>query len=146
VIKIKYKKFKKSEKDETLIYGTLLISEKAYLYSVSTLLFGHKNKLQIDLGDLQNEKERMSSFLQSNLTVNVDSGRDKLVVDAEELSVLELQRVVAKYVRRHNLSRTHWVSVEDKTVKINRFKGSEKKKEKHNKSKPHQNIAQSWGL
>lgn len=114
---------------------------------MSTLLFGHKNRLQIDLGDLQNEKESLSSFLHSNLTVSVNSGRDKLVLDSEEeLSVLELQRVVAKYVRRHNLSRTHWVSVEDKTVKINRFKGSEKKKEKHNKSKPHQNITQSWGL
>jgi len=113
---------------------------------VITLLFGHKNRLQIDLGDLQNEKERLSSFLKSNLTVSVSSGGDKLVVDSEELSVLELQRVVVKYVRRHNLSRTHWVSVENKTVKINRFKGSEKKKEKHNKSKPHQNITQSWGL
>jgi hypothetical protein len=113
---------------------------------VNTLLFGHKNRLQIDLGDLQNEKERLSSFLQSNLNVSVDPAGTKLVLDSEKVSVLELQQVVTKYVHRHNLSRTHWVSVEDKTVKINRFKGHEKKKEKHGKSKPHQNITQSWGL
>jgi hypothetical protein len=112
---------------------------------VSTLLFGHKNRLQVDVGDLQNEKECLSNFLQSNLNVSVAPVENKLIVDSEKLSVLELQKVVAKYVYRHNFSRTHWVSVQDKTVKINRFKGA-KKKEKHEKSTPHQNITQSWGL
>ena len=109
------------------------------------LLFGHKNRLQVDVGDLQNEEECLSNFLQSNLNVSVASVENKLIVNSEKLSVLELQKVVAKYVYRHNFSRTHWVSVQDKTVKINRFKGA-KKKEKHKKSTPHQNITQSWGL
>lgn len=108
------------------------------------MLFGHKNRLQVDVGDLQNEKEHLSNFLQSNLNVSVAPVENKLIVNSEKLSVLELQRVVAKYVYRHNFSRTHWVSVQDKTVKINRFKGA--KKEKHKKSTPHQNITQSWGL
>ena len=44
------------------------------------LLFRHKNKieLQVDLGDLDNEKERLSSFLQSNLQVSVTSSNNKL--------------------------------------------------------------------
>lgn len=112
---------------------------------MSTLLFGHKNRLQVDVGDLQNEKDNLSNFLQSNLIVPVASVENKLIVNSEKLSVLELQQVVAKYVYRHNFGRTHWVSVQDKTVKINRFKGT-KKKEKHKKSTPHQNITQSWGL
>ncbi len=97
------------------------------------------------MGDLQNEKEPLSNFLQSNLDVSVAPVENKLIVNSEKLSVLELHQVVAKYVYRHNLSRTHFVSVQDKTVKINRFKGS-KKKEKHKKSTPRQNITQSWGL
>ncbi len=109
------------------------------------MLFGHKNRFQVDFGDLQNEKEGLSNFLQSNLKVSVASDENKLIVNSEKLSVLELQQAVAKYVYRHNLSRTHWVSVQDKTVKINRFKGA-KKKEKPKKSTPHQNVTQSWGL
>ena len=97
------------------------------------------------MGDLQNEKENLSNFLQSNLNVSVAPVENKLIVNSEKLSVLELQQIVAKYVYRHNLSRTHFVSIQDKTVKINRFKGA-KKKEKHKKSTPHQNITQSWGL
>jgi hypothetical protein len=113
---------------------------------VSTLLFGHKKRFQVDLGDLQNEKEHLVIFLHSNLNVPVTPTENKLILDSEKLSVIELQQAVTKYVHRHNLSRTHWVSAQNETVKINRFHGSEKKKEKHNKSAPHQNIAQSWGL
>ena len=113
---------------------------------MSTLFFGHKHRFQVDLGDLQDEKERMSSFLQSNLNVPVALVENKIIVDSEKLSVLLVQQAVTKYVHRHNLSRTHWVSAQNETVKINRFKGSGKKKEKHDKSSPHQNIAQSWGL
>ena len=124
----------------------LLISKQPNLNGVSAMLFGHKNRFQVDLGDLQNEKEHLASFLQSNLNVSVASAESKLVVDSEKLSVLELQQAVAKYIHRHNLSRTHWVSIQDKTVKINRFKGTDKKKEKHKKSSPHQSISQSWGI
>ncbi len=109
------------------------------------MLFGHKNRLQVDLGDLGNEKEHLAAFLQSNLNVSVAPAEDKLIVDSEKLSVVELEQTVAKYVHRHNLSRTHWVSIHDKTVKINRFKGHEKKKAKHDE-KPHQTLTQSWGL
>ena len=48
----------------------------------------------------------------------------------------ELQHVVNKFVYHRDLNGTHWVSVEGATIKINRFKGIEKK-EKHEKEPPH---------
>jgi hypothetical protein len=113
---------------------------------VSHLLFGHKNRLQLDLGDLQNEKEKLSSFLQSNLNVPLTSAKNMLIVNSEKVCAYEMQRIVTKYVYRHNLNSTHWVSVEGTTVKIKRFKGNEKKKEKHKKNSLHQTPTQSWGL
>jgi hypothetical protein len=100
----------------------------------------------VDLGDLQNEKEQLSTFLQSNLNVSVTPAENKLIVNSEKLPVWDLQQAVVKFVHRHNFSSTHWVSAEGTTVKINRFKGTEKKKEKRKKSGPHQNVVQSWGL
>jgi hypothetical protein len=98
------------------------------------------------MGDLQNEKANLTSFLQSTLNVSaVAQGENKLTVDSEKLTVLELHQAVTKYIHRHNLSRTHYASVQDKTVKINRFEGSKKKKEKHSKNAS-QSITQSWGL
>ncbi len=114
------------------------------------MLFGHKNKpqmeLQVDLGDLQSEKENLTSFLQLHLKVSVSQVEDKLRVDSEKVSAQELQHVVTKFVYHRDLNGTHWVSVEGATVKINRFKGIDKKKEKHEKEPPHQTAAQSWGL
>jgi hypothetical protein len=78
--------------------------------------------------------------------MTIKSDKNKLIVKSEKLSAWEMQRLVTKYVHRHNFSRTHWVSVEGSTVKINRFKVIEKKKEKHKKRTPHQSLTQSWGL
>jgi hypothetical protein len=114
------------------------------------LLFGHKNKpqigLQVDLGDLQEEKDNLSRFLQLHLKVPVATVEANLMVDSEKLTPQELQHAVTKFVYHRNLNGTHWVSVEGATVKINRFKGTEKKKEKHKKNQPHQTLTQSWGL
>jgi hypothetical protein len=115
------------------------------------LLFGHKDKrqaeLQVDLGDLENEKEHLSSFLKSHLKVSVTaSGGNKLRVNSEKLSLQELQHAMTKFVYHRNLNNTHWVSANGTTVKINRFKGKEKKKEKQKKDSLHQTPAQSWGL
>ena len=113
------------------------------------LFFGRKNgrqiELQVDLGDLQNEKEQLTSFLQSHLQVSVSPHGNKLEVKSEKLSGQELRRVVTKFTYR-NFNNTHWVSVEGTTVKINRFKRTAKKTEKHKRSAPHQTEIQSWGI
>ena len=114
------------------------------------MLFRHKNKpqtgLKVDLGDLQKEKEHLTSFLYSHLKVTVSEVQDKLTVDSEKLSPQELQHLVTKFVYHRNLNSTHWVSLEGTTVKINRFKGTGKKTEKTKKEPPHQTAVQSWGL
>ena len=114
------------------------------------MLFRQKNrdqtKFEVDLGDLQNEREHLSSFLQSKLKVPVAPVGKKLTVNSEKLSAQELQRVVTKFVYHRNFSNTHWVAIEGTTIKINRFKGAAKKTEKHKKSMPHQTATQSWGL
>ena len=111
------------------------------------MLFRHKNRLQVDLGDLQNEKEHLFSFLQSKLKVSVTPVGNKLTVNSEKLSARELQHVVTKFVYRRKFNSTHWVSIKGTTVKINRFKGKAKKNEKHKKNtSPHKTAIQSWGL
>jgi hypothetical protein len=114
------------------------------------LIFGHKNKpkkeLQVDLGDLKNEKERLSSFLQLHFKVTVSPVEDRLRLDSEKVSLQELQHMVNKFVYHRNLNSTHWVSVKGETIKFNTFEGNDKKKEKNVKEPPHQTAAQSWGL
>ena len=115
------------------------------------MLFRHNDerqiKLRVDLSDLQNEKERLSSFLQSKLKVIISPSRKKLTVKSEKLSVKKLHHVVSKFIYRRNLNNTHWVSIEGTTVKINRFKNKSKKKKKQKENtSPHQTAIQSWGL
>ena len=113
------------------------------------MFFGPKNKpqneLQVDLGDLQNEKENLTIFLQLHIKVSVSQVEDKLKVDSKKVSVQELQHVVNKFVYHRDLNNTHWVSAEGATVKINKLNVIEEK-EKHEKEPPHQTAAQSWGL
>ncbi|MGE5187545.1 MAG: hypothetical protein ACM3JE_00805 [Betaproteobacteria bacterium] len=113
------------------------------------MVFGHKNKsqseLKVDLGDLQNEKENLTIFLQLHLKVPVSSDENKLRVDSEKMSPQELQHVVNKFVYHRDLNNTHWVSVEGTTIRINKINFHEKKK-KHEKEPPHQTAVQSWGL
>jgi len=96
------------------------------------------------MGDLQDEKNHLINYIQVHLKVAAIPGRDKLVVESENVTLSDLHHAVKKYVAsRHGV--THYVSLEGSTVKINRFKGREKKKEKHDKGF-HQTPTQSWGL
>lgn len=94
----------------------------------------HKNKLQVDLGELKSEKENLTNFLHTKLKVNVTQTENKLVVDSETIPAQELQRLVTKFVYRRNLNTTHWASLDGKTVKIQTFNKGNKKPEKPNKN------------
>jgi hypothetical protein len=98
------------------------------------------------MGDLQNERENLVAFLQSHLKLPISQDHGRLAVESETLSVKDLQHIVTKFVYRRNLNSSHWVSIEDRIVKINRFKAETKKKEKGKREPPHQTITQSWGL
>ena len=126
---------------ETFLSAHFFNIRAAYFYRGRDIV-----ELRVDMGDLQSEKERLSSFLQLKLKANVVPVGDKLSVKSEKLYAQELQRVVTKFVYHRNLNSTHWVSVEGSTVKINRFKGTAKKKEKRKKDTLHQTAIQSWGL
>jgi hypothetical protein len=114
------------------------------------LFGGYKNRdqieLRVDLGDLQKEKEQLTNFLKSHLQVSITPHENKLRLKSEKLSAQELRRVVTKFVYHRNFNTTHYVSIKGKTVKINRFKSTAKKTEKHKRSAPHQTEIQSWGL
>jgi hypothetical protein len=131
-------------------YSTFFNIRIALPFRGAPLFFGHKNNpklaLEVDLGDLQNEKDNLTRFLQLHLKVSITQVEDKLRVASEKVSVQELQHVVTKFVYHQNLNGTHWVSIEGSIVKIKRFEGIDKKKEKHDKEPQHQTAAQSWGL
>jgi hypothetical protein len=113
------------------------------------MLFGHKNKLEVDLGDLENELEHLSSFLKSSAKVDFVSSKGRLSSDSEKIAPQELQKIVTKFIYRRNLNSSHWVSLDGNVVKINKFKSDSKKPEKqHKKSSPSSStsITQSWGL
>jgi hypothetical protein len=100
---------------------------------VITTLFGSKKTLQVDLGDLKDESEKLASFLNSKLKLNVTFSQSKVTVDSEKTSPEELKRAVNKFIYHQNLNCQYWVSTKDKTVKINKFKNA-KKPEKSRKN------------
>lgn len=114
------------------------------------LLFRHKDyQLQVDLGDLQGEKEKLADFLSSRFKINATATGEGLKVNHEDASLKELKKAVNKFIYHRNLNGTHYVSLETNIVKINRFKSSKKKSEPRKQKKnqqQHATITQSWGL
>jgi len=112
---------------------------------VEDLLFKHKSVVKVDMEDLDIEKENLANFLSSQFKLNSSKTSNGLELNMEDVQTYSLAAMVKKFIYHKNLNTTHWVTVENNVVKINKFK-STKKKEKHKKSMPHQNITQSWGL
>ncbi len=110
------------------------------------MLFKHKSVVKVQMADLDGEKENLANFLRSQSKLNSSITSEGLELNITDVSAHALARMVTKFVYHKNLNGTHWVTVENNVVKISRFKVTAKKKEKHEKSKPHQNIVQSWGL
>jgi hypothetical protein len=113
---------------------------------VEDLLFKHKSVVKIDMADLDAERANLANFLSNQFKLNSSITPKGLELNSEDVQAFSLAIMVKKFVYHKNLNSTHWVSVENNVVKINKFKGTTKKKEKHKKSSPHQTISQSWGL
>ena len=105
-------------------------------------LRGNK-KLTVDLGELKDECEALSSFLSSKLKVNVTSNGNKIFVDSNSSLSNELKRLVNKFVYRRRLNHKYWVALEDDVVKVNKFKRFEKKK-KEEKGPIPSTIKHGW--
>jgi hypothetical protein len=108
------------------------------------LLFKRKNKLKVDLGELRKEGENLSSFLHSNLKVNITSKGNELLVASEEVSSQELRRTVRKFVYHQNLNNTYWVALKAGVVKINKFKETKKQKKRKKEGTPPSLIKHGW--
>lgn len=98
----------------------------------------------MDLGELEDERESLSSFLRAKLGVDVTSSGNKVLVDSENLSSEELKRLVNKFVYHQNLMNRYWVALEGGVVKINKFKHSEKKEKREKKGTPPSTIKHGW--
>ena len=113
------------------------------------MLFKHKDhQLKVDLGDLQGEKEKLASFLQTHLKITATPTKEGLTINPDDAQPTELKKAVTKFIYHQNLNSTHWVSIEPDCVKINKFKSGKKKPEpkKQKKNQQHETITQSWGL
>ena len=97
----------------------------------------------MDVGELKDEIEPLSTFLRSKLKVDVASKGNKVLVDSENLSSEELKRIVNKFVYHRNLMNKYWVALEDGVVKINKFERSKKHK-KSKKGIPPSTIRHGW--
>jgi len=98
----------------------------------------------VDLGELEDERESLSSFLHAKLRVDVTSSGNKVFVDSENLSPEELKRLVNKFVYHRNLMNRYWVALEGGVVKINKFKRPEKKEKREKKGTPPSTIKHGW--
>jgi hypothetical protein len=107
------------------------------------MLFKHKRTAKVDMADLDAEKTNLAAFLSSEYKLS--SLVTSKGLELQDVETYSLVTMVKKFVHHKNLSSTHGVNAENNTVKIYRFKGTTKKKEKHDKNS-HQNITQSWGL
>lgn len=102
-----------------------------------------KRKLKVDLGELKDECEALSSFLSSKLETDVTSSGNKIFVDSNSSSSNELKRLVNKFVYHWHLNHKYWVALEGDVVKVNRFKRFEKK-EKEKKGIIPSTIKHGW--
>jgi hypothetical protein len=88
--------------------------------------------VKVYMGDLDDEKENLENFLRGQFKLNSSITHEGLELNMEEVSTYALARMVTKFVYRKNLNSTHWVTVENNVVKINRFKHQKQaKKNKH---------------
>jgi hypothetical protein len=103
-----------------------------------------KRKLKVDLGELEHERESLSSFLCTKLKVEAISEGNNVLVDSEGLPSQELKRVVNKFVYHRHLNNEYWVALEGGVVKINKFKGAKKHEKGKKEATPPSTIKHGW--
>ena len=103
-----------------------------------------KKKSKVDLGELEDERESLSSFLRTTLEVDVTSDGNTVSVDSEKSSPQELKRLVIKFIYHRRLNNEYWVALEGGTVKIKKFKGVKESEKRKKKVTPPSTIKHGW--
>jgi hypothetical protein len=106
-------------------------------------LFSGRKKLKVNWAELEDEKERLSSFLGKSLNENVASDSHNLLVDSEKLSAQDLKELVSKFIYHRHLNNDYWVALEGSAVKIHRFKQKKSEKRKRPPTPP-STIKHGW--
>jgi acyl-CoA thioesterase len=111
------------------------------------LLFKRKsNQLKIDLGDLQNEQEKLVAYLQTHYKIDTATDKHGLTINTTGTSLTDLKKAVNKFIYHQKLNSTHWISLEPDCVKINKFNTKKSKTKKQKKTAQPASITQTWGL
>ena len=98
----------------------------------------------MNLGELEDERESLVSFLRKTLEVEITSYDNNVLVDSEKSSPQELKRLVNKFIYHRNLNNKYWASLEGGTVRINNFKVAKKSEEQKKKAIPPSTVKHGW--
>lgn len=103
-----------------------------------------KKKLKVELADLTDETEALSSYLRKTLKVDVTSGGKNVLVDSQELSTEDLKRIVNKFIYHHRLNNKYWVALESGGVRISKLEEMKKNGKQKKKAVPPSTIKHGW--
>jgi hypothetical protein len=103
-----------------------------------------KGKLKVNLGELEDERLSLASFLSTTLRVEVTSFGNDVLVDSEKLSPQELERLVNKFIYHRHLNNKYWATLQGGAVKINNFKVAKKSEKQKKKGTPPSTIKHGW--
>jgi hypothetical protein len=103
-----------------------------------------KKKLKVELADLAEQREALSSFLRKTLKVDVTSDGKNVLVDSQELSLEDLKKLVNKFVYHHHLNNKYWVALESGGVRITKLKEMKKNGKQKKKTVPPSTIKHGW--
>ena len=95
------------------------------------MLFKHKSIVRINMADLFNEKESLAKFLKAHFKLESSLNQEGLELNNDDVSSHSLAEMVNKFLKSKGFNLTHWVSVSNNVVKINRFQKKKDKKNKH---------------
>lgn len=98
----------------------------------------------MDLGELEDERESLPSFLRTTLKVEVTSDNNNVLLDSDKLSPEELKKSVNKFIYHRHLNNEYWVALEGGVVKISRFKDVKKSEKRKKEAIPPSTIKHGW--
>lgn len=103
-----------------------------------------KERLKVNLGELEDERESLASFLRTTVRVEVTSFGNNVLVDSEKLSPQELQRLVNKFIYHRHLNNKYCATFEGGVVRINNFKVPKKSEKQKKKGIKPSTIKHGW--